>query len=364
MTKVDHYAGIGCALEMLAMSPYHRQFELGWFLENEIFPPMRQGQSRFYLTRDGRPSGFLTWAMLSETVEREVHQTGRSIQKDEWACGDQVYFSDWIAPFSSSREIAKDVSENLFPNHVGSSLRRNMDSSVRRVNRWTGANVRRRKRSSNPDKAGSHFVSATRYPGLRDLVSRWVEIRDELRGVTFDVLPIDRQDKSHSEVVAEVKAHMDQGGAYGWLQGWGAKEKRRDWTQLGLVVNDTPIPYLAEKMARTQELLSAVSGIKVAAILRMKPGTMLETHTHPELIEEGLLQMHLTLEAAAQQNFAYLNVDDEFRRHIPGEAFVFDGSKPHFAINASNRERVILYLEFDPAQVGGAVARADTTLTQ
>jgi Aspartyl/Asparaginyl beta-hydroxylase len=80
----------------------------------------------------------------------------------------------------------------------------------------------------------------------------------------------------------------------------------------------------------------------------MAPQTFLPLHNHPELREKGLLQMHLTLDAAASCNYAYINVDGHFRQHRPGDAFVFDGSCDHFALNASTQMRTILYLEFAP----------------
>jgi beta-hydroxylase len=78
----------------------------------------------------------------------------------------------------------------------------------------------------------------------------------------------------------------------------------------------------------------------------LKPKTILHCHTHDEIGEENLLQFHLTLTSAVKNNFSYLNVNGEFRQHNVGEAIIFDGSLPHFALNESEHNRVILYLEF------------------
>lgn len=84
----------------------------------------------------------------------------------------------------------------------------------------------------------------------------------------------------------------------------------------------------------------------MAALSRMKPNTILPVHNHPELLEEGLLQFHITLNAAIQYDFSYLNLNGEWHRNKLGEAFVFDGSLDHFALNASPQDRIILYIEF------------------
>lgn len=360
MMKIDYYASVGYALELLAKSDYHRRFGLGDYVRVEILPALWSGQSRLYLTADGVPTAMVTWAWLSEEVERDVHATGRALRDHEWTCGDRLFCNDWITPYGNLREIAHDMAHNIFPDEIATSLRRNPDGSVRRINRWTGVNRRqsaapvaanadaRRVHAAGPQDAPP-FRPLQDYPALLSLCAHWRMIRDEYRRLDLQTLPIRRDGKSHEQVFAEVQAHTRDSGHYGWLMGWGSQAQK--WTQLGLVMQDQDVPFLRTVMPETLRLLRATRGIKVAALLKMAPGTFLETHTHPELAEQGLLQFHLTLDAAETRNFAYLNVDGEFRQHVPGEAFVFDGARPHFAVNASDQDRIILYLEFDPSQM-------------
>ncbi|MEP4197330.1 MAG: toxin-activating lysine-acyltransferase [Aliishimia sp.] len=142
MVKVDYYASVGYALELLAQSPYHKQHQIGNYLRAEVLPALWCGQTRFYLTEDGIPTAMVTWAWLSETVQRDVHSSGRALTRAEWKCGEHLFFNDWITPYSNIRDVLHDMTHNIFPNEVATSLRRNADSSVRRVNRWTGVNLR------------------------------------------------------------------------------------------------------------------------------------------------------------------------------------------------------------------------------
>ncbi len=142
MVNVDYYAANGYALELLARSPYHRQQALGAYFRTEILPAMWADQVRFYITADGAPTAMVTWAWLNADVEAEVHATGRALTEAEWHCGDRLFFNDWVTPYANVREVAQDLCQNVFPNEVATSLRRNMDGSVRRVNRWTGKNLR------------------------------------------------------------------------------------------------------------------------------------------------------------------------------------------------------------------------------
>ncbi|MEC4766474.1 toxin-activating lysine-acyltransferase [Halomonas sp. CUBES01] len=144
MVSIDYYTSVGYALELLAQSEYHRQFELGDYFCTEILPPLGCNQARFYVTSEGLPTGMVTWAWLSEEVERDVHATGRALEQGEWSSGDRLFFNDWITPYGNTREIVYDMTHNLFPNYIATSLRRRHDGSVRSIKRWTGVNLRRK----------------------------------------------------------------------------------------------------------------------------------------------------------------------------------------------------------------------------
>lgn len=143
MVRIDLYAGVGYALELLARSEYHMTRRLGDYFRTEILPALRCGQSRFHVTEDCVPTALVTWAWLSKEVETDVHATGRALFHDEWMCGDRLFINDWIAPYGNIRALTHDIGNNVFPNDVATSLRRNPDGSVRRVNRWIGANRRK-----------------------------------------------------------------------------------------------------------------------------------------------------------------------------------------------------------------------------
>lgn len=143
MVNIDYYTSVGYALELLAQSDYHRQQKLGDYFRAEILPALWCGQTRFYLTNEGIPTAMVTWAWLSEMVQRDVHNSGRALAPEEWTCGDRLFFNDWITPYGNIRDVLHDMTHNIFPDEVATSLRRNPDGSVRRVNRWTGVNLRK-----------------------------------------------------------------------------------------------------------------------------------------------------------------------------------------------------------------------------
>ncbi len=143
---MDHYAHAGYAVELLAQSDYHKRHDLSSYLQTEVFPAFWHRQYRFYFDDGQKPTALITWAWITEEVERDVHATGRALGQREWTGGDRIFFNDWITPYNNIREVMYDISHNVFPDVVATSLRRNPDGSVRRINRWTGVNRRRSKR--------------------------------------------------------------------------------------------------------------------------------------------------------------------------------------------------------------------------
>ena len=190
----------------------------------------------------------------------------------------------------------------------------------------------------------SNFQNIEEHPKLIKILDSVDTIIEEYGKLNLELMPIDRIDKSHQQVLYEVMNYVSSGGQYGWIKGWGTDSGPENWTQLALIYFDQAVPFITTQLPQTIKILSDISGIKLAAFVKMNPNTLLRKHDHPELKREGLLQMHLTLEAARVDNYSYINIEGEFKQHHLRKGFVFDGSHTHFAFNASDSDRTILYL--------------------
>ena len=190
------------------------------------------------------------------------------------------------------------------------------------------------------------FYPLDLFPKLKLLAQSWPTMQRELSELHAPTMNINRGHRQHEEVANDILNQVISGQEYGWVLGWGENEGNKNWTQYGLILENEPVPFALEKMPQTCLLLNNIEGIHVAALARLAPDTFLPAHTHPELLTNNLLQMHITLQSAEHNNFAYLNVAGTFVQQIEGTAYIFDGSLKHFAINASDQDRVILYLEF------------------
>ncbi|MGD1901799.1 MAG: GNAT family N-acetyltransferase [Geitlerinemataceae cyanobacterium] len=191
------------------------------------------------------------------------------------------------------------------------------------------------------------FYDLKKFPRLQEIASSWKIIRDEFKALHAPLMNIDRYEKDHGTVYSEIMQSIQEGQEYGWLKGWGEEGENTDWIQYGLIILDQFVSYAMESMPKTAELFQNLKGIKVCALVTLKANSLIPVHQHPELLSEGLLQLHLTLDAPEEPNFSYLNVDREFFSHTNGSAAIFDGSLNHFAVNASAQDRTILYMEFE-----------------
>jgi hypothetical protein len=176
------------------------------------------------------------------------------------------------------------------------------------------------------------------FPPLLILQEHWRTIAAECAAIDRSHrLPIARGDRSHQEVAEELVS----GGRPGWIEAWGPEP--RLWWNYGFVHEDQ-LPFGDAGAPQTVALLQRLRGLRVAALSLFRPGANLPVHQHDELRADGILTFHLGLQMAA--DYSYLWVDGTFIREEEGKGFVFDGSRPHFAFNSSDRDRLILYLEF------------------
>jgi cytolysin-activating lysine-acyltransferase len=152
----DALTALGITIQQLATSPYHQQFKLSYYLPVEILPPLKAKQVRCFLNAKGEARGFVTWAWLNDVVKKELHTSGRALTISEWSSGAHLFFNDWITDPEIFRAAMTQMTHEVFPNETASSLRRNPDGSVRRVNKWTGRNLQKSQietRSENTNKA-------------------------------------------------------------------------------------------------------------------------------------------------------------------------------------------------------------------
>ena len=189
----------------------------------------------------------------------------------------------------------------------------------------------------------SSLVDPEQFKPLMVLRNNWRAIREECRVLDRnDIAEFERGALSHGQITQKLIAN----GRMQWVKAWGSHKDK--WLNWGFCLYDQ-YPFGDAGAPKTTKLLRHIKGLKVAALALFKPGVLLPIHSHPELKAENLLTFHLGPDVPPDH--CYLHADGEFAREEEGKAIVFDGSRPHYAFNASRKDRLILYCEFSPEKL-------------
>jgi len=177
-----------------------------------------------------------------------------------------------------------------------------------------------------------------------DVKRRYEQVSEEYRNLHAPVIELSRQGRA--ELFYE---RLKQHGENGWTPSWqiGTDEPNFGWMTYSLKFDGWFPSEASTKYPHTMELLSHPA-FETCGFSLLRPLTVVGPHAHSRLGGDHLT-LHLALDA--EPGRSYLALSGTFLEERNGEAFVFDGSREHFAVNAGLRDRVILYAEFDRAKL-------------
>ncbi|NUA27140.1 toxin-activating lysine-acyltransferase [Cupriavidus basilensis] len=78
--------------------------ELDW----RIMPPLILEQAKLYM-RGEMPTGFVTWACLSDAVAERFAKPPHQLAPGDWKSGDKVFLVDLFAPYGGARDVLEDL---------------------------------------------------------------------------------------------------------------------------------------------------------------------------------------------------------------------------------------------------------------
>lgn len=116
---------------------------------------------------------------------------------------------------------------------------------------------------------------------------------------------------------------------------------RRGWKRFYLKWYGSSLPSAQTLCPKTTALLESVPSVKAAMFAMLPPGGKLVKHRDPYA---GSLRYHLGL-MTPNSDACYLNVDGEDYSWRDGQAVIFDETYIHFAENAADSDRIILFLD-------------------
>ena len=166
------------------------------------------------------------------------------------------------------------------------------------------------------------FIPIASFPELKTLTDNWRTIRDEAMALN---------DAGH---IRAARGYTDLGFNSFF---------RRGWKRFYLKWYDEPLPSAQSLCPKTVALLQSIPSINGAMFAMLPPGGTLGRHRDPFA---GSLRVHVGLSTPNDDRCA-IWVDGERYSWRDGEAVVFDETFIHWAENATETPRVILFCDVE-----------------
>ncbi|MET0100888.1 MAG: toxin-activating lysine-acyltransferase [Sedimenticola sp.] len=129
---------LGEMVSLMLQSTLHRSYLIN-DIGAVILPAINANQFRVYRSEKG-PVGFVTWAWLTEPVEKKYVSGKYNLRPEDWAGGDRGWVIDFIAPFGHTKKIVHDLKHNVFPDEIGKAIRIGSDGKVKGIWKLHGVN--------------------------------------------------------------------------------------------------------------------------------------------------------------------------------------------------------------------------------
>ena len=137
----------------------------------------------------------------------------------------------------------------------------------------------------------------------------------------------------------------------GWIYAWNPINnlKNEDWLNFGLILNGEPIGRNAELCPFTSDVLSSLPiPVVVGGFSLMRPHSVISKHT--DINTPTTRSIHLGLDVPGTDDcMLTIHEGAQIRHEVEknGRAFWFDARNPHWAVNMTAFDRIVLYLDVE-----------------
>ena len=176
----------------------------------------------------------------------------------------------------------------------------------------------------------------------RLLESQWTVFREELGQLPRSL--ITHKHRAPGSIDADLlKLHSAKSG---WIHSWNADGMSHGmWLNFALVFAGHPVGKNSDLCPRSMALLQRIPGLQIAGFSWIKPHGVIEEHTDNNF-DSLNRTWHVGLDVPPK---CYLTVRANARtetfQHVNGGVLMFDARNPHWAVNFSELDRIVLYLD-------------------
>jgi len=109
----DLLVTIGEIFFLLSHSELHMRQPL-FLIQRRFVHPLSIGQARMFYGTGNVPIGYVSWAWLSDDVDRAMMDDPDALRPGDWQSGDHLWFIEFIAPFGRVREMVRFLDDEVF----------------------------------------------------------------------------------------------------------------------------------------------------------------------------------------------------------------------------------------------------------
>ena len=111
---------VGDVLSLVALSDFHHHWKMHK-VKRVFVPPLQNGQFRIWYY-DSRPSGFCSWAWVSDEILNKLQNENYLMQPEDWQSGSNLWFAEFVAPYGNTRQMVKDMRRFIL-NQYGENIK-------------------------------------------------------------------------------------------------------------------------------------------------------------------------------------------------------------------------------------------------
>jgi len=119
-TSHDKRNFVGDVLSLVALSNFHHHWKMHK-VKRVFVPPLQIGQFRIWY-HDSRPSGFCSWAWVSDEILNKLQNENYLMQPEDWKSGSNLWFAEFVAPYGNTRQMVKDMRRFIL-NQYGENIK-------------------------------------------------------------------------------------------------------------------------------------------------------------------------------------------------------------------------------------------------
>lgn len=120
---------LGAVQWLLSLSKPHHHYTQA-MIQLRLYPCISLNMFRLYFA-GGMPVAFANWAWVNDEVQERMETQQGLIGLDEWASGDNLWFTEIIAPFGHSDRIIWDFSDIFAFGGIGKTVFANDDGTLK-----------------------------------------------------------------------------------------------------------------------------------------------------------------------------------------------------------------------------------------